>query len=47
MTESELIRSKKEKLPREEWVKMMQKRKAMQEAGKTKEEIVEALSADS
>ena len=46
MTEAELITEKRRNLPREEWVKMMQTRKAMQDEGKSPEQIVAALQAD-
>jgi len=44
MTEQEMIKAKRAEGTREEWVAFMRARKALQEQGKTPEEIVEALS---
>lgn len=44
MTDNELIGKLHNKLPRFEWIKMMQKRKKMQDANETPEAISKMLS---
>lgn len=42
---NEFIRTQRQTLDHAQWVQMMRENKAMRDAGKTPEEIVEALQA--
>lgn len=46
MNEADFIRDRRMNLDRGTWIQMMQARKAMQEEGKSAEEIVAALEKD-